>query len=273
MPRSILCLLVLDCLALVATPAAQAQLPISLMTEDTISVTVQGQATGAPDRALVTVELTIPAASLLEGFQQINDQIEEIRGALEKTEVPADAVTVKGPTFVTTPAFGPFGAGGGGGVMMFQPPPPPAPAGGPQRQAKASLTAALPVSQEDLEGALKRLDEVVQALTDAGHAPQIAFALANPAALDAALMQDGITKARTQAAALATALGGEVGGVMSAQSVDMEEMMGSYMKGIFEGMAPIMQLVGGMLGGAPANPREVTVTRLVIVNFRFVRPQ
>jgi hypothetical protein len=38
-------------------------------------------------------------------------------------------------------------------------------------------------------------------------------------------------------------------------------------------MAPIMQLVGGMLGGAPANPREVIVTRLVVVNFRFVRPQ
>lgn len=253
------------------TSAAQAQWPVSALSEDALSVVVLGQATAAPDQVLITVELTVAAASYREGFQQINDQVEILRGVLEKAEVPADAIAVKSPIFVSPTGFLVPGAPGlPEQGMMFQPPAPPAGDAG-QRQAKASVTAVLPVSQEDLEGSLGRLDEVLQALTEAGYAaPKVAFSLKDPAALEGALMQDALAKAKARAVSLGAALGVQVGPVKSAQTMDLSEIMESYMQGLFGGLGNLMQMVGGILGGGePVNPREVTLRRMVVVNFKL----
>lgn len=256
--------------------AAQAQWPASDLSEDTLSVVVLGQATGAPDQASITVELALPAPSYQEGLQQINDQVAVLRGVLEKAEIPEDAIAVKSPIFVSLPAFpglGGMGQGPGAG-LMFQPPAPPG--GGPgQRQVKASVTVVLPLSQEDLEASLERLDGVLQTLAEAGHTgPKVAFSMRDSTALEAALMQDVMAKAKRQAAALAAALGVQVGPVAAAQTVDMAEIMGGYMQGLFSGLGNLMQMVGGILGGGePANPREVTLSRMVVVSFKLVRSQ
>lgn len=255
--------------------AAQAQWPASDLSEDTLSVVVLGQATGAPDQASITVELALPAPSYQEGLQQINDQIAVLRGVLEKAEIPEDAIAVKSPIFVSLPAFAGLMGQGPGAGLMFQPPPPP-PGGGPgQRQVKASVTAALPLLQENLEASLERLDGVLQTLAEAGHAgPKVAFSMRDSTALEAALMQDIMAKAQRQAAALAAALGVQVGPVKAAQTVDMAEIMEGYMQGLFSGLAPLMQMVGGILGGGePANPREITLSRMAVVSFKLVRPQ
>jgi hypothetical protein len=279
MPRNLVWRLVLIWGAGLGASAAQAQWPASDLSEDTLSVVVLGQAKGVPDQASITVELTLPAPSYQEGWQQISDQIAVLRGALEKAEIPEEAITVKSPVFVALPAFGPFGGMGGpepGAGLMFQPPPPPPPGMGPgQRQVRAAVTVVLPLSQENLEASLERLDGVLQTLADAGHpGPKVAFSLRDSTALEAALMQDVMAKAKLQVTALAAALGVQVGPVKAAQTVDMAEIMGGYMQGLFAGLGNLMQMVGGILGGGePANPREVSLSRMAIVSFKLVRPQ